>query len=169
MNFGSCTSVGDTRTQQHEPQHLYVQQCGWILVAVFLSFHVSWYTLLVCILCFTSGYVAGAVPPTCPGDTLVPSCTVTGDLSGITIWRANGSSSLCVLAHVSTSPANCGPSKYFRATPGTGFGTNGPSYTSTLSATATPTLNGTLVECFGPANNVDPGNRVGSSTLHIVG
>ena len=43
------------------------------------------------------------------------------------------------------------------------------SFTSTLSGTATLALNGTLVECFGPANNVDPGNRVDSSTIQILG
>ena len=43
------------------------------------------------------------------------------------------------------------------------------SFTSTLSGTADSALNGTLVECFGPANNVDPENMVGSSTLRILG
>ena len=42
-------------------------------------------------------------------------------------------------------------------------------FSSTLNGTATPTLNGTLVECFGPANNIDPGDRVGSSTIQILG
>ena len=51
---------------------------------------------------------------------------------------------------------------------GFGPGTSGP-YLSTLSGTANPTLNDTLVECFGPANNVDPRNRVGGSNLSIIG
>ena len=55
--------------------------------------------------------------------------------------------------------------------PGAGFGpgTTATSFTSTLSGTAAPALNGTLVECFGPANDVDPGNLVGNSNLKIVG
>ena len=51
----------------------------------------------------------------------------------------------------------------------TGFGTSATSFTSTLSGTATPALNGTLVECFGPALSRDAGNVVGNSTLQIVG
>jgi len=54
------------------------------------------------------------------------------------------------------------------ATPESGFGSSGP-FTSTLSATADPVLDGTLVECFGPAATVDLGNRVGNSTIQIVG
>ena len=80
----------------------------------------------------------------------------------------NGSSE-CVLQHGSTSPT-CEPSDAFTARSRTGFGTNATSFSSTLSGTANTTLNGTLVECFGPANNVDPGNRVGDSTLlYIIG
>ena len=30
-------------------------------------------------------------------------------------------------------------------------------------------MDGILFECFGPDNNVNPGNRVGSSTLKIIG
>ena len=45
---------------------------------------------------------------------------------------------------------------------------SGP-FTSTLSATADPVLDYTLVECFGPAATLDPGNRVGNSTIQIVG
>ena len=126
----------------------------------------------ICVHRISPGDVAGQfipAPPTCPGDTFTFRCTVTGDMSGITIWRVNGSSNLCVLAHVSTSPANCGPSRYFRVTPGTGFGTSATFYLSTLSGTATLAMDGTLVECFGPANNVDPENRVGDSTLQILG
>ena len=76
----------------------------------------------------------------------------------------------CTLAHTSTSSSSaCGPNSALTARPGNGFGTSGPSFTSTLSGTATPALDGTLVECFGQANNVDPENRVGNSTLQILG
>ena len=109
-----------------------------------------------------------AAPPSCPGDVLTFRCTVTGDRNGVTIWRVNAGSD-CNLVHRISSSSICGPSEVFTARSGTGFGTNGPSFTSTLSGTATPTLNGTLVECFGPANNVDPGNRVGDSALQILG
>ena len=109
-----------------------------------------------------------AAPPTCPGDTFTFRCTVTGDMNGITIWRVGGSIE-CNLVHRSTSSSICGPSDTFIARSGTGFGTGATSYSSTLSGRATSAQNDTLVECFGPANNVDPGNRVGGSTLQILG
>ena len=57
----------------------------------------------------------------------------------------------------------------FTARSGVGYGTSNTFYSSTLSGTATPALNGTQFECFGPANNVDPRNRVNGSTLQILG
>ena len=91
-------------------------------------------------------------------------------MTGFTIWRVGGSSE-CNLLHSSTSSSICGPGNVFTARVETGFGqgTNATSFSSTLSGTADPGLNGTLVECFGPANNVDPGNRVGDSILYIIG
>ena len=90
-------------------------------------------------------------------------------MRGVTIWRVNGSSE-CPLPHRSTSSSICGLGNAFTARSGTGFGTSDvTSYTSTLSGTANPALNGTLVECFGPANNIDPGNRVDGSILQIIG
>ena len=85
----------------------------------------------------------------------------------------NGSSNLCILVHISTGTATCGPSegsRAFTATPESGFGpgASGP-FTSTLSATADPVLNGTLVECFGPGATLDSGNRVGNNTIKIAG
>ena len=75
----------------------------------------------------------------------------------------------CTLAHTSTSSSSpCGPNSSLTARPGTGFGTNGPSYSSTLSGTATSSLDGTLVECFGQANNMDLDIRVNGSTLQIL-
>ena len=125
------------------------------------------------ILYFISDDVVGqftAAPPTCPGETFTFRCTVTG--SGTTLWRVNGSSNLCSLAHVSAGAASTctssGTSHLFTVTPESGFGTSGP-FTSTLSATADPVLDYTLVECFGPAATLDPGNRVGNSTIQIVG
>ena len=122
---------------------------------------------------FSSGDVDGqftAAPPTCPGGTFTFRCTVTGDSDGFTTWRVNGSSECNALTHrISSSSSPCGPSNAFTARPGTGFGTSGPTYSSTLSGTATSELDGILVECFGPANNVDPRNRVGGDTLQILG
>ena len=63
-----------------------------------------------------------------------------------------------------------GNSSDFTVTTGTGFGpTNATSFSSTLSGTATPALNGTLVECFGPRLARDAENMVGNSTLQILG
>ena len=120
----------------------------------------------------TSGHVTGqltAPPLTCPGDTLTFSCTVNG--SGTTIWTVSGGGNPCILLHSSSSSTDtCGPSSVFIASAGTGFGDeNATSFTSTLSATATSTLDGVTVECFGPDSNQNPGNRVGSSNVQIIG
>ena len=109
-------------------------------------------------------------PPACSGSTLTFRCTVVG--SGATLWRVNDSSNLCTLVHLSTSTDTCGSSgriDTFTAIPETGFGASGPSYSSTLSGTASSALDGTLVECFGPASSLDSGNRVGSSTIQVLG
>ena len=126
----------------------------------------KWWKLLYLFFPDVAGQFTAA-PPTCPGDTFTFRCTVTGDMSGRTIWKVGNE---CTLAHTSTSSSSpCGPNSALTARPGTGFGTNGPSYSSTLSGIATPALSGTLVECFGQANNVDPDNRVGNSTIQILG
>ena len=78
-------------------------------------------------------------------------------------------SSECSLTHRSTSDDTCGTNDAFIATPHTGFARNASSFLSTLSGTGNLTLNGTLIECFGPANNLDLGNMVGSSILQIIG
>ena len=129
--------------------------------------------LLQSMLYFLPGDVAGqftAAPPTCSGSTVTFRCTVVGN--GTTLWRVNGSSNLCSLAHLSTSTDTCRPSgriDTFTAIPGTEFGTSSPSYSSTLSGTASSALDGTLVECFGPVSSLDSGNRVGSSTIQVLG
>ena len=120
-------------------------------------------------LIFPVAHVAGqltAPPPTCPGDTFTFRCTVIGDRNGITIWRVGGNSE-CLLTHnTAGTTSTCGPGRVFTARIETGFGL---SFTSTLSGTASPTLNGTLIECFGPALSRDAENRVGGSILQISG
>ena len=120
------------------------------------------------------GYAAGQLtvpPPTCPGDTFTFRCTVTGNRSGITIWRVGGGDSECILPHSTAgTTSNCGPAdNTFTARGVTGFGTNATSFSSTLSSTATSTLDCTVVECFGPALPRDAENRVGNSILQISG
>ena len=81
----------------------------------------------------------------------------------------NGSSDLCTLSHFSTGDASCGPiegSRAFTAAPGIGFGTGGPSFSSSLSG---PALDGTVVECFGPDATLDSENRVGDGTIQTIG
>ena len=115
-------------------------------------------------------YVAGQFHPalsTCPGSIITFKCTVNG--SGTTIWRVGGSSNLCALLHLSTGNASCGPiegSHAFTAAPGIGFGTSGPSFSSSLSG---PALDSTAVECFGPDSTLDPDNRVGNSAIQTIG
>ena len=119
----------------------------------------------------SSGDVAAqftAAPPTCSGGTFTFRCNVTGDRSGITIWRV-GRRSECTLVHRSTSTSICGPSDTFTAVFGAGFGTHGSTFSSTLSGTLTPAMDGTLVECFGPGLARDVENRVGESILQILG
>ena len=91
-------------------------------------------------------------------------------MNGITIWRVNGGSD-CTLPHSTAGlPRHCGSDNIFIATTESGFGVaSATSFTSTLSGTASPTLNGTLVECFGPAFSRVAGNRVGNSALQILG
>ena len=104
--------------------------------------------------------------PTCLGDTFTFSCTVTGDRSGISSWRVNRTYD-CVLVHRARgSPSMCGVNGAYTSRPGTGFGSSGDKFTSTLSGTAITEL---FIECFGPANNLDPGNRVGNITFQILG
>ena len=90
-------------------------------------------------------------------------------MSGITIWRVGGSNECPLLHSAAGAPGPCGSASAFTVAPGTGFGTSGTSYSSTLSGTATFPLNGTLVECFGPALSREPENWVGDSTLQIIG
>ena len=89
-------------------------------------------------------------------------------MSGVTIWRVNGSIE-CHLVHRTTPSSICGAQDMFKATSGIGFGSNSSFFTSTLSVTANISLGGTLVECFGPANSVDPVNRVNSNTILVLG
>ena len=108
-----------------------------------------------------------APPPTCPGDTFTFTCNVTGDMSGITLWRVGDE---CILTHSTThAPAPCGSGSPFIAASGTGFGMSATSFISTLGGTVGLALNGTLVECFGPAFSRNAGNRVGNRTLQIIG
>ena len=113
-----------------------------------------------------------AAPPTCPGRNITFRCTVNG--SGTTLWRVGGSSNLCTLLHgvndtVSTCMPN-GASRPFTAMPESGFGpgSSGP-FTSTLSATTDPVLDGTLVECYGPDGTLNLESRVGSSSIETIG
>ena len=77
----------------------------------------------------------------------------------------------CLLSHSTAGIISaCGPPGItFTVSTGTGFGTSVTSFSSTLSGTATLALDGTLVECFGPGLARDAGNRVGGSTLQILG
>ena len=92
-------------------------------------------------------------------------------MSGTTLWRVGGSTSLCSLPHISTGTiGQCGPDNLYTVTPVTGFGDeNATSFISTLSARADPTLNGILVECFGPVSSTVSGNMVGSGNIQIIG
>ena len=90
-------------------------------------------------------------------------------MNGITIWRV-GRTNECTLLHSTASvPVPCGSGSPFTVTAQSGFGTTATSFSSTLSGTATPELDGTLVECFGPALSRDVNNMIGNSNLQIIG
>ena len=121
---------------------------------------------------FSLGDVAGqliATLPNCPGDNFTFTCTVHGDMSGVTIWRVGGSSECPLLHSTPNEPHPCWDGSPFTFTYGPEFGTRISSFTSVLSGTVTPTLDGTLVECFGPALSRSAENIVGNSTLQIIG
>ena len=99
-------------------------------------------------------------PPTCPFDTITFECTVAGD-NGVTFWRLDGGSTSCILLHRDTSVTSvCNVFTAMFENTSTNF------FPTTLSATASPALNATLVECLGPAF---PGTIVGDSTIEIIG
>ena len=106
--------------------------------------------------------------PACPRNTVTFQCTV-GDVNGITIWRVGGTMECTLLHSTADDPSPCGSGSPFTVTTGTGFGTSATSFTSTLNGTATSALNGTLIECFGPALSRKEDNMVGKSTLQILG
>ena len=110
-----------------------------------------------------------AAPPTCPGNIFTFKCNVTGDVNGVTLWRVGGSKE-CLLSHSTAGASSiCGlGNTAFTATSRTGFGTSAFYFISTMSVMASPTLNGTLVECFGPAFSKEDGNIVGRSTLQLT-
>ena len=121
---------------------------------------------------FSPGDVAGQLIvtlPTCPGDNFTFTCIVHGDMMGFIHWRVGGRNE-CVLLHSThNDPHPCWKDSPFTVTYGPEFGTRASSFTSVLSGTVTPTLNGMLVECFGPAMFRSAENMVGSSTLQIIG
>ena len=130
--------------------------------------------------CYTNFLSAGDVtgqlsgtPPTCPGDNFTYTCNVTGNNDGVTHWIVGwgGRSRFeCGLLHNTPSSHPCGHGSGLVLRSVTGFGeTNATFFISTLSGTATFALDGTLVECFGPAFSRSAGNRVGKNTLQILG
>ena len=107
--------------------------------------------------------------PTCPGDAFTFDCTVVrmSGMNAVILWRVNGTSDLCIVSQISTNTDDCGPNNVFTASPG---GITATSYSSTLSGNADPELDGLLVECFGPVNDVQRmDNKVGESPIQIVG
>ena len=141
----------------------------WVVTEVHKSWLILYNSNLWCSPAGDASAQFTAAPPTCPGNTFSLGCTVSGDRNGITIWKVNGGSE-CTLPHSTAGASStCGNSSTFTATFGLEFGTSATSFSSTLSGTATSELNGTLVECFGPHLDREPGNRVGNSTLQILG
>ena len=75
----------------------------------------------------------------------------------------------CSLTHSTVDgPRPCRTGSPFTVTTGTGFGTSSTSFSSTLSGTATPALDDTLVECFGPGLARDATNTVGKNMFQTL-
>jgi len=88
-------------------------------------------------------------------------------MNAVILWRVNDTTNLCTISQISTNTDDCGPNDAFTGSPGRVTAT---SFQSTLSGTADPELDGLLVECFGPVNNVqNMDNKVGESPIQIVG
>ena len=104
----------------------------------------------------------------CPGDSPVFSCTV-NDPSGtaVTLWTVtvNGfEDDNCRLIHAITNEMQtCGPDDVFQSSLGVPVGNLYPS-TLTVDSLSTQ-LNGTIVECAGPATS----NVIGDTTICVVG
>ena len=136
---------------------------------------INLYTRIYVPLCHSPGDVVGqfiAAPPTCPNDTFTFTCTVDGDRSQVTHWRVGMATinMACSLLHSTANRIMCGPNNAFTAIPGSGFGrVNAISFSSTLTGTAALLLDDTVIECFGPGTTVTFGNRVGNSTLQVLG
>ena len=117
---------------------------------------------------FTSSVEEGRA--VCPGEELTYTCTIFDDTSlyATTIWNASriGSNycpdygNLMVLTHGLSSEElyRCGP---FTAQ---ATGSDGDCYTSTLTVTASPELNGTVIQCIDGFLR-----RSNDSFLYIVG
>ena len=100
---------------------------------------------------------------------MIFTCNVTGDGNGVTTWRVDGSE--CLLPHSTAgASSNCGPGSAFTARGVSGFGIpSATSFLSTLSGNATSALDGIVVECFGPALSRASQNRVGDTTIQVLG
>ena len=95
----------------------------------------------------------------CPGEELTYTCTIDGTGSSITVWSMTpqpcaGSAVVLVHSTLGGPPIECGQfSAQLTAS-------DGDCYTSTLTVTASPELNGTVVRCEDSS-----GNAAGSASM----
>ena len=99
-----------------------------------------------------------APSPTCPGQVAVFRCTA-DDANGFgaTVFRLNeNGADVCVVKHDgSAGTPTCGPSGVFTAALESVV--NNVTYTSTLTVTASVSLDGMIVRCLsGPVNTASP-------------
>ena len=115
-------------------------------------------TVAAC-LSFTSSVEEGKA--VCPGEELTYTCTIFDDTSSfpVAVWSGfcADSSDINIFHGSSQESGMCGPFSV-QAT-----GSDGNCYTSNLTVTASPELNGTVIQCS------HLGVEVGTSTLLVAG
>ena len=98
----------------------------------------------------------------CPGEEAVFSCTVIDDGSGLIRWTANTTGNDCInVLAITDSVDTCGA---FMAVHGSPVSTCN-CYHSNLIVTASPAVDNSFIQCFGPGLN----DQVGSATLSVIG
>ena len=100
----------------------------------------------------------------CPGDFLNISCVHDDAVGAFSRWEFSNYQSSCIIAHDGTPPPDCGPFTISMVSVYDGSVTTA---SSTAQATATQSLDGTVVTCKAGGISTDP--LVGSITINVAG
>ena len=100
----------------------------------------------------------------CPGDFLNITCVHDGAVGPFSRWEISNYQSSCIVAHDGTPPPDCGP---FTISMVSVYDSSTTTVSSAAQATATQSLDGTVVTCKAGGVNTDP--LVGNLTINVVG